>query len=165
MKPRRTILPQYCSRHLSRNPQNNDCSLRVDLRVFRSVAHCRRPRVGMRPCPSVTHDAKVVKSALTAPARRRQRPNPLGRTTASGDADAFSAFIDAPMAGFASKEHTSRSVGQTKMKRRQAERPSNGFDNTPANRREMTISALPRSFRRLQGPKGKLKIIPISYAG
>ena len=79
--------------------------------------------------------------------------------------DAFSAFIDAMAGGRICVKRTHISVGQTKMKRRQAERPSNGFDNTPANRREMTISALPRSFRRLQGPKGKLKIIPISYAG
>ena len=145
-------------------------SVRGDLRVFRSVAHCRRPRVGMRPCPSVTHDAKVVKSALTAPA-----PCSLvggsGQIPWGGQPQVVTRMpsprsLTPPWPDLRQKNtHLGRSVGQTKMKRRQAERPSNGFDNTPANRREMTISALPRSFRRLQGPKGKLKIIPISYAG
>ena len=132
MKPRRTILPQYCSRHLSRDPQNNDCSVDL-LRAWRSPGFSfggpLSPAARRNASVSIRHPRrKSGQERAHRPrpllARRRQRPNPLGRTTASGDADAFSAFIDAPMAGFASKEHTSRSVGQTKMKRRQAERPT-----------------------------------------
>ena len=99
--------PQFCSRHLSRDPQNNDCSA-DPLTPWRSPGFSfggpLSPRPRRNASVSIRHPRR--KSGQERAPRPRPplawRPNPLGRTTASGDADdgvdAFSAFIDA-MAG------------------------------------------------------------------
>ena len=144
--------PQFCSRHLSRDPQNNDCSA-DPLTPWRSPGFSFGGPLSPRPRRNASVSIRHPRRKSGQERAHRPRPHSLGGQIPWGGqpqvVTRMMAWMPSPRsltpwpaaAGFASKEHTSRSVGQTKMKRRQAERPSNGFDNTPANRRDDNLGA------------------------
>ena len=121
---------QFCNRHLCRDPRT-------------MIARCGRTpwrspgfSFGGPLSPAAASECVRVHPSPTtqkwsrarSPPLARRRPNPLGGqpqvVTRMACVDAFSAFIDAMAGGRICVKRTHISVGQTKMKRRQAERPT-----------------------------------------